>query len=48
MTHRVIMQANKNGFFYVLDRQTGELLSAKSYTFVNWASGIDIRPAGLC
>ncbi len=43
MTHRVIMQANKNGFFYVLDRQTGELLSAKSYTFVNWASGIDMK-----
>jgi quinohemoprotein ethanol dehydrogenase len=27
--HRVIMQANKNGFFYVLDRETGKLLSAK-------------------
>lgn len=26
------MQASKNGFFYVLDRRTGELLSAKNYT----------------
>lgn len=40
-SRRVIMQASKNGFYYVLDRQTGELLSAKNYTYVNWASGID-------
>ena len=39
----VIMQANKNGFFYVLDRATGQLLSAKAYTTVNWASGIDLK-----
>ena len=38
---RVIMQANKNGFFYVLDRETGKLISAKEYTYVNWASDID-------
>ena len=37
----VIMQANKNGFFYILDRKTGELLSAKNFAFVNWASGVD-------
>jgi quinohemoprotein ethanol dehydrogenase len=41
--HSVIMQANKNGFFYVLDRATGKLLSAKDYTYVNWASGIDLE-----
>lgn len=40
---RVIMQASKNGFFYVLDRRTGKLLSAKNYTYVNWASGIDMK-----
>ncbi len=40
---RVIMQANKNGFFYVLDRETGKLVSAKDYTYVNWASGIDMK-----
>ncbi len=39
----VIMQANKNGFFYVLDRKTGKLLAAKNYTFVNWASHIDMN-----
>lgn len=40
-TRKVIMQANKNGFFYVLDRATGEVLSVKPFAFVNWARGID-------
>ena len=40
---KILMQAPKNGFFYVLDRTNGELLSAKPYTFVNWASGVDMR-----
>ena len=35
------MQANKNGFFYVLDRKTGQLISAKNFTPVTWASGVD-------
>ena len=38
---KVIMQAPKNGFFYVLDRLTGELLSAEPYAKVTWARGID-------
>ena len=38
---KVIMQAPKNGFFYVLDRATGKLISAKNIVPVNWASGID-------
>ena len=38
---QVIMQAPKNGFFYVLDRQTGELLSAEPYVQVTWASHVD-------
>lgn len=37
------MQAPKNGFFYVLDRATGELLSAEKFTRVNWASHIDLE-----
>jgi quinohemoprotein ethanol dehydrogenase len=37
----VLMQAPKNGFFYVLDRETGELISAENFVAVNWASGID-------
>lgn len=40
-SRQVIMQAPKNGFFYVLDRATGELLSAKAFTTVNWTTGID-------
>ena len=40
---QVIMQAPKNGFFYVLDRITGEFISAQPYTRVNWAKGIDPR-----
>lgn len=42
-SRQVIMQASKNGFFYVLDRKSGELLSAKNYTYVNWASGVDLK-----
>ena len=37
------MQAPKNGFFYVLDRTTGKLISAKNYVPVNWATGIDMK-----
>jgi quinohemoprotein ethanol dehydrogenase len=40
---KVIMQAPKNGFFYVLDRLTGELLSAEPFAEVTWASGVDMR-----
>ena len=39
----VLMQAPKNGFFYVLDRATGELLSAVPYADVNWATHIDMQ-----
>jgi len=42
-TQPVIMQASKNGFFYVLDRTTGKLISAQNYTYVNWASHIDLH-----
>jgi quinohemoprotein ethanol dehydrogenase len=38
---RVIMQANKNGFFYVLDRENGRFISGAKYTDVTWATGID-------
>jgi alcohol dehydrogenase (cytochrome c)/quinohemoprotein ethanol dehydrogenase len=38
---QVIMQANKNGFFYVLDRRDGKLISATTFVPVNWASGVD-------
>jgi quinohemoprotein ethanol dehydrogenase len=38
----VLMQAPKNGFFYVLDRRTGQLLSADPYTTVTWAKKVDL------
>jgi quinohemoprotein ethanol dehydrogenase len=43
---KVLMQAPKNGFFYVLDRITGELISAEPFVKVSWASAIgkDGRP----
>lgn len=40
---KVIMQAPKNGFFYVIDRTDGTLISAENYVPVNWAEGIDIE-----
>jgi quinohemoprotein ethanol dehydrogenase len=38
---RVIMQANKNGFLYTLDRTSGKFISAKPIAKVNWALGVD-------
>jgi PQQ-dependent dehydrogenase (methanol/ethanol family) len=37
---RVIMQAPKNGFFYVIDRETGEFLSGEAFAQVTWATGL--------
>lgn len=41
ISRKVIMQAPKNGFFYVLDRETGEFISAKPYVPVTWATHVD-------
>jgi quinohemoprotein ethanol dehydrogenase len=53
--HRVLMQAPKNGFFYVIDRDTGKLLSAKNIVPmaktadtpkgapISWAYGVDMK-----
>ncbi len=38
----VLLQAPKNGFFYVLDRASGELLAADPYVAVNWAERVDL------
>ena len=40
---KVLMQAPKNGFFYVLDRASGELISAAPFTTVTWATHIDLK-----
>jgi PQQ-dependent dehydrogenase (methanol/ethanol family) len=35
------VKADRNGFFYVLNRKTGQLVSAEPFVLVNWAKGID-------
>ena len=40
---KVLMQAPKNGFFYVLDRHTGKLISAKNFVPTTWATSIDLE-----
>jgi quinohemoprotein ethanol dehydrogenase len=42
-TRKVLMQAPKNGFFYVLDRATGEFISGTPYVAQNWAEGLDVK-----
>ncbi len=37
---KAVIQANRNGFFYALDRTNGKVLATKAYTKVTWASGI--------
>src|SRR5437867_10605735 len=43
---KVIMQANKNGFYYVLDRVSGAFISAQPFAQVTWAKGIDQETGG--
>jgi alcohol dehydrogenase (cytochrome c) len=38
---KLMLFANRNGFYYVLDRQTGEFLVAEPFAKQNWAKGID-------
>jgi quinohemoprotein ethanol dehydrogenase len=40
---KVLMQANKNGFYYVLDRATGQFISGQPFARVTWAKGLDER-----
>ena len=41
-TRKVVMQMNRNGFLYVIDRTNGKLLSAKPFGKVNWATHVDM------
>ena len=41
LPRKLMYFANRNGFFYVLDRATGEFLQGKPYTAINWAKGLD-------
>jgi alcohol dehydrogenase (cytochrome c) len=40
---KLMLWANRNGFFYVLDRATGEFLRGTPFVKVNWASGLDAK-----
>ena len=40
---KLVVNANRNGFYYVLDRETGEFLRGKAYAKQTWASGLDPR-----
>jgi len=40
---KVVIQANRNGFLYVLDAKDGKLLAANAFGRVNWASGVDMK-----
>ena len=40
---RVVMQAPKNGFFYVLDAKTGKVISAEKYIPADWAERVDLE-----
>jgi quinohemoprotein ethanol dehydrogenase len=40
---KVLLTAPKNGFFYVIDRNDGKLISAQPYARVTWATGIDVK-----
>jgi len=42
-TRQVMMQANKNGFLYVLDRTDCSLIAAHPYVHVNWATHVDLE-----
>ena len=42
-TRKVVMQLNRNGFLYILDRSNGKLISAKPFERVNWATGVDMK-----
>ena len=43
LPRKVVMQAPKNGFFYVLDAETGDLIYADPYAEVTWATGVDLE-----
>ena len=42
-TRKALVQFNRNGFAYTIDRQTGEVLVAEPFGNLNWATGIDMK-----
>jgi lanthanide-dependent methanol dehydrogenase len=44
---KVLLRPDRNGYFYVMDRQTGEVLSAEPYGFINTTTGVDLKTGRL-
>src|SRR6267154_4409718 len=42
VTRQVFVHFDRNGFAYTMDRTTGQVLVAKPYIFLNWATGVDL------
>lgn len=42
-SRKLLVQANRNAFFYVLDRETGEFMTGKAFAKQTWASGLDAK-----
>ena len=38
----VVLKGDRNGFFYVIDRRNGRLISAKNFQYITWATGVDM------
>lgn len=45
--HRVLVRPERNGYVYVLDRETGEVLSAEPFHFINSTDGVDLKTGRL-
>ncbi len=46
-TRKVLVRAERNGYIYIVDRTTGEVLSATPYGFVNTSKGVDLKTGRL-
>jgi PQQ-dependent dehydrogenase (methanol/ethanol family) len=46
-TRQVLMRPERNGYFYVIDRNTGQVLSADPYAYVNSSAGVDLKTGRL-
>jgi glucose dehydrogenase len=45
---KVLLQAPKNGFFYVIDRENGKVLRAHPFAAVTWATHVDLETGRTC
>ncbi|MDB4877215.1 MAG: PQQ-dependent dehydrogenase, methanol/ethanol family [Gemmatimonadetes bacterium] len=47
VTRKVLIRPERNGYIYVMDRATGEVISANAYGFVNASTGVDLKTGAL-